>query len=72
MANEVKVTVTAKDFASQKIKEIGTSAEKAADKLRTMRGPLLAVGAALAGVGVIAIKNASDMAEAQNATEETG
>ena len=46
MANEVKITMTAKDLASGKIKGVGDQAKTSMDKLRGMRGSFLAVGAA--------------------------
>ena len=58
MANEVNIKVTADDMASGKIKNIGTSVDKATDKLRAMRGPLLAVTGALTGLAVVGLKNA--------------
>ena len=46
MANEVNITMTAKDLASGKIKGVGDQAKTSMDKLRGMRGSFLAVGAA--------------------------
>ena len=46
MANEVNITMTAKDLASGKIKGVGDQAKTSMDKLRGMRGAFLAVGAA--------------------------
>ena len=46
MANEVNITMTAKDLASGKIKGVGDEAKNSMDKLRGMRGSFLAVGAA--------------------------
>ena len=70
MANEVNIKVTADDMASGKIKNIGTSVEKATDKLRAMRGPLLAVTGALSGLAVVGLKNASALGESINAVEQ--
>ena len=50
MANEVNITMTAKDLASGKIKGVGDQAKSSMDKLRGMRGQFLAVGAAGAAV----------------------
>ena len=56
MANEVNITMTAKDLASGKIKGVGDEAKNSMDKLRGMRGQFLAVGAAGAAVvGMLAM-----------------
>ena len=56
MANEVNITMTAKDLASGKIKGVGDQAKSSMDKLRGMRGQFLAVGAAGAAVvGMLAM-----------------
>ena len=69
MANEVNIKITADDKASPKIKELGSRAERTADKLRSMRGPLLAITGALTAVGTVGVKNASDLGESINAVE---
>ena len=46
MANEVNITLTAKDLASKQIKGVGISAQGTANKLRSMRGQFLLMGAA--------------------------
>lgn len=56
MANEVRIKMTADDLASGKIKDVGSSAEKTAEKFRNMRGTFLAMGAAGAAItGVLAL-----------------
>jgi len=56
MANEINITMTAKDLASGKIKGVGKSAQSTTEKLRGMRGSFLAVGAAGAAlVGSLAL-----------------
>lgn len=56
MANEVNITMTAKDLASGKIRGVGDEAKSSMDKLRGMRSQFLAVGAAGAAVaGMLAM-----------------
>ena len=62
MANEVNIKVTADDLASAKIRGVGKSAESASDKLRSMRGSFLAMGAAGAAItGMLALFTKSSM-----------
>lgn len=82
MANVVTIRVSAKDEASpamsrigQNAKTMGADVDRATSQVRTsfgsLRAPAAAVGLAIVGIGVVATKMASDLAEARNAVKET-
>jgi hypothetical protein len=72
MANEVRIRVTADTAkAEQQLKGFSGSVNRASDKLRNMRGPLLAVTGAMAGLGVLGVKATSDLNESLNAAQVT-
>ena len=67
MANTVEILVEARDNASRALDKIGKSTDTLTDKLRKMRGPLLAIGGGLTGLAVVGVKAASDLGESINA-----
>ena len=56
MANTIQILVKAKDDASRTLGQVGNRAERLGNKLRDMRGPLLAATAAIGGLGLLAGK----------------
>ena len=53
--------------AEDSIKRVQSSFGKMNDSLKKMRGPMLAIGAALTGAGILSVKAASDLEESMNA-----
>jgi len=63
MANEVNIKINAKDMASRQLKRVGTAAERATEKLKSMRGGFMRMGVAggvLTGALIAATKASSD------------
>tara|TARA_R100001086_G_scaffold221705_1_gene139037 strand:+ start:562 stop:1983 length:1422 start_codon:yes stop_codon:yes gene_type:complete len=63
MANEVNIKINAKDLASRQIKRVGSAAERAAEKMRSMSGSFMKMGAAggaVTGILALAAKSSSD------------
>ena len=68
MANEVKIKVSADTKkAEQQLKGFSGSVQRTSDKLRSFRGPMLGVTAAVGGLGIASVKAASDLEESINA-----
>lgn len=66
MANVVEILIQAKDQFSKQINNANSRIDRMNDKLKKMRGPLLAVTSATVGFGVVAVKAAMDLEESFN------
>ena len=60
MANVVEILIKARDDASKALDRVGGRLDNLADRARRARGPLLAVAAATAGIGIAGVKMAAD------------
>ena len=66
MANQIEILINAKDNASKVFDQAQTRMKKFSNQLESMRVPMMVTAAALTGIGVMGVKAASNLVEAQN------
>jgi regulator of replication initiation timing len=66
MANQIEILINAKDNASKVFDQAQTRMKKFTKQLESMRVPMMVTATALTGIGVMGVKAASNLVEAQN------